>query len=290
MQATEGRMKEIAPDPSVNAVKIVIRPTRGVASLDLLSLWEYRELIYFMVLKDLKTRYKQTALGVGWAILQPIMTMLIFTMIFAYFARLPSDGVPYPLFAFSALVPWTYFSQAVTRSGMGLVNNANLISKVYFPRLIVPLAAATSPLADLMLALGVLVGMLAWYGVTPPAVVIFLPVFACMAIAAALAIGLWLSALNVRYRDVGHLIPFVVQVGMFLSPVAYPVSLVPTQWQGIYALNPMVAVIEGFRWCLLGTPGPNLQMLVQGVLTILVFMLGGLMYFKATERTFADVV
>jgi lipopolysaccharide transport system permease protein len=254
------------------------------------ALWEYRELVYYMVWKDLKTRYKQTALGVGWAVLQPFLTMLIFTLIFSRIVPMPSDGIPYPLFVFAALVPWLYFSQAVSRTGAGLVMNANLISKVYFPRLIVPLAAATTPLVDLLLGLGLLFGIMAWYQFLPPPEIVLLPAFTLMAFAAALACGLWLSSLNVRYRDVGHMIPFLVQIGMFASPVIYPVSLVPAQWQGIYALNPMVAVIEGFRWCLLGAAAPDFATLAAGTLTIVILLLGGLVYFKSTERTFADLI
>jgi lipopolysaccharide transport system permease protein len=237
-----------------------------------------------------KARYRQAALGVAWAILQPLMTMLILTIIFSYVARVSSHGIAYPIFAFAALVPWTYFSQAVSRTGVGVVNTANLISKVYFPRLIVPLAAAAAPLVDFALAFVALLGMMIWYRYVPPAAVVFLPAFTLMAFMAAIAFGLWLSALNVRYRDVQHLIPFIVQTGMLASPVAYPVSLVPAQWQTVYALNPMVAVIEGFRWCLLGAPAPSLAMIALGSLTILVTLSGGLLYFNATEKTFADIV
>jgi lipopolysaccharide transport system permease protein len=258
--------------------------------LNLSALWEYRELVYFMVWKDVKARYKQTALGVAWAVLQPLMTVAIFTMIFSYFARVPSHGIAYPVFALAALVPWTYFSQAVSRTGLGVVGTANLVSKVYFPRLIIPLSAAASPLVDLALTFVVLLGMMAWYQHMPPAAVVFLPLFAAMAFLAAMAFGLWLSALNVRYRDVQFLIPFFVQTGMLVSPVAYPVSLVPAQWQGIYSLNPMVAVIEGFRWCLLGAPPPGLEMIGLGAFTILAFLLSGVLYFNATERTFADII
>ena len=269
---------------------VVIKPTKGVLDLDLRELWEYHELIYFMVWRDVKARYRQAALGVAWAILQPLMTMLILTVIFSYVARVSSHGIAYPIFAFAALVPWTYFSQAVSRTGVGVVNTANLISKVYFPRLIVPLAAAAAPLVDFALAFVALLGMMVWYRYVPPAAVVFLPAFTLMAFMAAIAFGLWLSALNVRYRDVQHLIPFIVQTGMLASPVAYPVSLVPAQWQTVYALNPMVAVIEGFRWCLLGAPAPSLAMIALGSLTILVTLSGGLLYFNATEKTFADIV
>jgi lipopolysaccharide transport system permease protein len=269
---------------------IVIEPSRTLFKLDLQALWEYRELVYFMVWKDVKSRYKQTALGIAWAVLQPILTMLIFTVIFSYVARIRTHGISYPMFAFAALVPWTYFSQAVSRTGAGMVSTANLISKVYFPRLIIPLSTAATPMVDFALAFLVLLGMMLWFQHVPPAVVVLLPAFMLMAFLAAIGFGLWLSALNVRYRDVQHLIPFVVQTGMLASPVAYPVSLVPAQWQALYSLNPMVAVIEGFRWCLLGAPAPDLTMIALGLLTTTVLILGGLVYFNATEKTFADII
>ena len=273
----------------VAAPTVIIEASRGF-SLDLPSTWEYRELVYFMVWRDLKTRYKQTAIGVGWALAQPFVTMVMFTVVFAHFARMPSEGLPYPLFAFTGLLPWIYFSQAVGRSGAGLVSNANLISKVYFPRLIIPLAAAATPLVDLLLAFVVLLGLMAWYGVAPPVSAILLPSFVAMAFAAAMALGLWLSALNVRYRDVGHIIPFLLQIGMYASPVAYPVRLVPSPWRGFYSLNPMVTVIEGFRWCLLGAPRPDLGVATMSTVAIAVLFIGGLLYFKASERTLADLV
>lgn len=258
--------------------------------VELSALWDYRELVYFMVWRDIKSRYKQAVLGIAWAVIQPLMTMAIFTLIFAYLASIPSHGIPYPIFAFSALVPWTYFSQAFSRAGQGVVSSANLLKKVYFPRLIIPLSSAATPLVDFVLSFVVLLGMMVLYQHAPPMAVVLLPAFMLMAFLAALALGLWLSALNAQYRDVQFLIPFLVQTGMLASPVAYPVSLVPQQWQAVYSLNPMVAVIEGFRWCLLGAPPPSLQMIGLGALTTVLCLVGGLMYFNATERTFADVV
>jgi homopolymeric O-antigen transport system permease protein len=286
----EKHIEAIASPPQPAVATTIIQPTRGFVSFDVGSMWEYRELVYFLVWKEIKTRYKQTALGVSWAVLQPFLTMLIFTLIFTYVARIPSSGTPYPLFAYSALVVWTYFSQALTRAGVGLVNNANLITKVYFPRIIILIVAVLAPIVDLVLALVFFFGMLAWYQAVPPLAAFLLPLFILMAFAAAFAVGLWLSALNVRYRDVGHLIPFLVQFGMLASPVAYPASMVPSQWQGVYALNPMVAVIEGFRWTLLGTPSPSLEIMAYGTLTTGLTLVGGLWYFKATERTFSDIV
>jgi lipopolysaccharide transport system permease protein len=269
---------------------VVIQGGRAPWRREVQALWEFRELLYFMIWRDVKTRYKQTALGIGWAVLQPVLTAAIFTVVFAYFARMPSEGVPYPLFAFTALLPWAYFSQALSRASVGLVSNANLISKVYFPRLILPLAAAATPLVDLALTFVVLAGFLVWYQVVPTAAILALPVFVAMALAGAVAISLWLSALNVKYRDVGHLIPFLIQVWMYASPVVYPVSLVPERWRTLYALNPMVTVVEGFRWSLLGTPPPDAALALAGMTATLAILAGGLWYFRSTERTFADVI
>lgn len=288
MAAIEEPSSDIAA--RVDRHLVVIEPTRKLFDLELRELWAYRELVYFMVLRDITTRYKQTALGVGWAVLQPLLTMLIFTLVFAYVARIQTPGVPYPLFAFAALVPWTYFAQAVSRTGFGLVRDSSLISKVYFPRLIIPLAAVVTPLVDLALAFLMLAALMIWFQVLPSVNVVFLPVFIVMAFTAAAAIGLWLSALNVRYRDVGHIIPFIVQVGLFATPVAYAANLVPEQWHWLYAINPMVCVVEGFRWALLGTAPPTLEMIGMALLSIALLLPTGLLYFRATERTFADVI
>ena len=276
--------------PKMDQHLIVIEPTRNLFDLELRELWAYRELVFFMVWRDVTTRYKQTALGVGWALLQPLLTVVIFTLVFSHVARIQTPGIAYPLFAFTALVPWTYFAQAVSRTGSGLVRDSNLISKVYFPRLIIPLAAAVTPLVDCALAFLMLIVLMVWFQVLPGVEALMLPVFVLMAFAAAAAIGLWLSALNVRYRDVSHIIPFIVQVGLFASPVAYSARLVPEQWQTLYALNPMVCVIEGFRWSLLGTAPPTPEMISMGLLAIVLLLPTGLIYFRATERTFADII
>jgi lipopolysaccharide transport system permease protein len=269
---------------------VVIERNRTSVGGELRALWEFRELLYFIVWRDVKTRYKQTALGVGWALLQPLLTAAIFTVVFAYFARMPSEGVPYPLFTFAALLPWSYFSQALSRGSLGLVSSANLISKVYFPRMVLPLAGATTPLVDLALTFGVLVAMLVWYQVTPTVALLALPAFVMMAILAAVGVSLWLSALNVKYRDVAHLVPFLVQIWMYASPVVYPASLVPERWRVLYGLNPIVTVVEGFRWSLLGTPPPDATLALTGLAAILVTLVSGFWYFKSTERTFADVI
>jgi lipopolysaccharide transport system permease protein len=269
---------------------LVIQPSRAWFHLDLAALWEYRELLYFLVWRDLKVRYRQTAIGVTWAILQPLMTMVIFTVIFGYFAKIPSDGFPYPIFAYTALLPWTYFAGALNRSSSSVVSEAHLISKVYFPRVVLPLAGTVSGIIDFAVAFVLLLAMMIWYGIMPAWRLLALPLFLLLALATALAVGLWCSALNVRYRDVGYIIPFLIQSWMYASPVAYPVSLVPESWRFVYSLNPMVGVIEGFRWTLLGKHGLDFGMMAANVVVVAVSLLGGLVFFRRMERTFVDVV
>src|SRR4029453_2166984 len=231
----------------------VIQPQRGlVDSLDVAALWEYRELLYFQVWRDVKVRYKQTVLGAGWAILQPAIFVALYPMVLGNLGKIPSDGMPYAVFVYTALLPWTYFSSALSRSGTSLVGNANLITKVYFPRLLIPVASVIAPAVDFLFAFVVLLGLIAWFGIVPTWGVLALPLFFVLAMITALAIGLWLAPLNARYRDVGHTIPFLTQFWMFASPVVYPVSMIPEPWRLVYSLNPMVGVIEGFRWALLG--------------------------------------
>lgn len=258
--------------------------------LDLAALWQYRELLYFLVWRDVKVRYKQTAIGATWAILQPLMTMIIFTAIFGYFAKIPSDGLPYPIFAYTALLPWIYFATALSRSSGSVVSEAHLISKVYFPRVILPLAGTVSGIIDFVVAFVLLLGMMIWYGIMPTWGLVALPLFLLLALATALAVGLWCSALNVRYRDVGHTVPFLTQCWMYASPVAYPVSLVPENWRFLYSLNPMAGVIEGFRWALLGKQGPDFGVMAVSAVVVAVLLIGGLVFFKHMERTFVDVV
>ena len=269
---------------------LIIEPRKGLLRLDLQAVWRYRELLYFLVWRDVKVVYKQTLLGVAWGILQPLATMVIFTLVFSRFANIPSDGLPYPIFAYTALLPWNYFSQAISRAGISLVGEANLISKIYFPRLIVPISAILAPLVDFAVAFLVLLGMMAWYGIAPNWTIVTVPVFLLLALVSALAVGLWLSALNVKYRDVRHTIPFLVQLWLFASPVAYPVSLVPENWRLLYSLNPMVGVIEGFRWALLGKQSPDFSAIALSMVIVGVLLAGGLRYFKRTERTFADII
>lgn len=269
---------------------VVIRPQRGLVNLDFAELWEYRELLYFLVWRDIKVRYKQTFIGAGWAIFQPAMTMVIFTVVFGNLAKIPSDGLPYAVFAYTGLLPWTYFSQALSRSGTGLVSNAHLITKVYFPRIIIPLSDVITPAVDFLFAFLLLLGLIAWFGITPNWGLLALPLFLFMAMITALAVGLWLSPLNVRYRDIGHTIPFLTQFWMFASPVVYPDSLIPESWRLIYSLNPMVGVIEGFRWGLLGKENPDFSLMLVSVVVVLLLFVGGAIFFKRMERTFADVI
>lgn len=261
----------------------------GWASVDFTELWQYRELLVFQALRDIKVRYKQTALGATWAILQPVLTMAVFTIFFGRLAGVPSDGVPYPIFAFSALLPWQLFAFALTQSSNSLVDNAPVLTKVYFPRLILPLASVLAGLVDFTIACGVLAGMMFYYGIVPGWEAMMLPLFVLLALAAALAVGLWLSALNARYRDVRYTIPFLAQFWLFITPVAYSSTLVPKEWQVVYALNPMVGVIDGFRWALLGTTPPGPMLLVSAMATALV-LIGGLLYFRRMERSLADIV
>jgi lipopolysaccharide transport system permease protein len=276
---------------SQGRVPIIIQPVTGLFDLDLREIWQYWELLYFLVWREVKVRYKQTVIGATWAIVQPLMTMVIFTIVFGRFAKIPSDGLPYPIFAYTALLPWTFFAQALTRSGGSLVSSANLVTKVYFPRLMIPLAAVFAPIVDFFVAFLVLIGMMVWYGITPTwGGLVALPFLILLAITTALGVSLWLSPLNVRYRDVGHTLPFISQFWMYASPVVYPVSLVPEKWQLLYSLNPMVGVIEGFRWALLGKESPNFMAMAISAAVVLGILAGGLIFFKKMEGTFADVV
>jgi lipopolysaccharide transport system permease protein len=275
-----------APRPSVE-----IRPTRGWGHLDFRELWRFRELLYFLVLRELKLRYKQAAIGVGWAIIQPVLAVLIFSLIFGRFAKISTGSTtPYVIFVFTAVLPWTYFAEAVRRSSTGLVSDADLIRKVYFPRLIVPLAMVIAPLADFAAGLIVLLVMLAWFHIALSPAIVLLPFFLIVALALALSIGLWLGPFSVRYRDVMHALPFLVQVWLYASPVVYPASIVPERWRLLYSLNPMVGVIEGFRWALLGTAQPDVRAMAISGVFIAVALALGVVYFRKMERSFADVI
>jgi ABC-type polysaccharide/polyol phosphate export systems, permease component len=267
-----------------------IEPATRWPSIDLRELWEYRELLYFLTWRDIKVRYKQTVLGATWAIIQPVFMMVVFSLFFGKLAKVPSDGVPYPVFAFCALLPWQLFAHAVGESSNSLVGNQQLITKVYFPRLVIPLSAVISGLVDFLVALIVLIGLILWYGILPGWKMVTLPGFILFAMCTALAVGLWLSALSVKYRDVRYVIAFLVQFWLFITPVAYASSIVPEKWRAIYALNPMAGVVEGFRWALLGKSSSLGSMLWVSLFVVLVTLLGGLYYFRRMEHEFADIV
>jgi lipopolysaccharide transport system permease protein len=267
-----------------------IRPASGWLALDLRELWAYRELIYFLSWREIKVRYKQTAIGVAWAVLQPLAMMLIFTIFFGRLAKIPSDGVPYPLFAYVALLPWQLFSRTMTESTNSLVADQRLITRVYFPRIIVPISTTIAAVVDFMISAVLLLGLMLFYGVVPSTTVIWLPVFLLLMIITALGVGFWLSALNVEYRDVAYTIPFINQFWFFLTPVVYPSSLVPERWQTLYGFNPMVGVIEGFRWALLGVgEGPS-SMLAVSILIALFSFVSGIIWFQRREQTFVDAL
>ena len=270
--------------------RLRIAPSRGWVPLKLSELWEYRELLYFLIWRDIKVRYKQTALGASWAIIQPFMTMVVFSLFFGHLGKMPSDGLPYPIFTFAALVPWAFFANGLNQSSNSLVGSSNLITKVYFPRLIVPLASVFSGIVDFLVAFGVLLGMMLYYGLFPTIHVLWIRLYVLLALVTSLGVGLWLSALNVEYRDVRYIIPFITQFWLFATPIAYPSSLLPEPWRTIYGLNPMVGVVEGFRWALLRTnsaPGPIVAVSASAAVLILV---SGAFYFRRMEKTFADIV
>ena len=267
-----------------------IAPSRGWAPLRLRELWEYRELLYFLIWRDVKVRYKQTVLGAAWAIIQPFFTMVVFSLFFGRLAQVPSDGLPYPVFAYTALVPWSFFAYGLAQSSDSLVASANLIKKIYFPRLVIPISGVIAGLVDFALAFVVLVGMMLCYGITPTGNVVWLPLLLLLALITALGVGLWLSAMNVQFRDVRYVIPFLTQFWLFATPIAYPSSLLDEPWRTLYGINPMAGVVEGFRWALLGTasaPGP---IILVSALAASVLLISGLFYFRRMEKTFADVV
>lgn len=268
----------------------VIRPSRGWSPLDLKELWRYRELVYFLTWRDVKVRYKQTALGASWAVIQPVFTMVVFSLFFGRLAGVPSDGLPYPIFSYAALVPWTFFSNGVTQSANSMVSNQNLVRRVYFPRLAIPLASILAGLVDFAIAFVVLIGMMVYYGTALTPQVVWVPLLLLLALVTALGVGLWLSALNVQYRDVRYVTPFLTQAWLFVTPIAYPSSLLSEPWRTIYGLNPMAGVVEGFRWALLGTETAPGAIVFVSSLAALAILVGGAFYFRRMERTFADVI
>jgi len=269
---------------------IIVKPSKGWISLRLDELWQYRELLYFLAWRDIKVRYKQTALGAAWAIIQPFFTMVVFSIFFGRLAKVPSDGIPYPIFAYAALVPWTFFANGLSQSANSLVGSANLIKKVYFPRLVVPISSVISGVFDFILAFLVLLGLMLYYGISPTLNIVWLPFLLLLTLITSLGVGLWLSALNVKFRDVRYTVPFLTQFWLFATPIAYPSSLLSEPWRTLYGINPMVGVVEGFRWALLGTdtaPGP---IIIVSTVVALALFVGGAFWFRKMEKTFADVV
>jgi lipopolysaccharide transport system permease protein len=280
-----------SPSGAVNVSTTRIEPSKGWVSLRLGELWEYRELLYFLVWRDVKVRYKQTVLGAAWAIIQPLFTMVVFSVFFGKLAQMPSDGIPYPIFSYTALVPWSFFAHGLRQASNSLVSGARLIRKVYFPRLAMPIATVLSGIVDFVLAFIVLLGMMLAYGIVPTVNALWLPLFVLLALISSLGTALWLAAMNVQFRDVRYTVPFIVQFWMFATPIAYPSGLIEDSLlRTLYGINPMAGVVEGFRWALLGTdtaPGP---MIIVSSLTALVLLVTGAFYFRRMERTFADVV
>jgi homopolymeric O-antigen transport system permease protein len=265
-----------------------IRPGSRAVSFTLDEVWQARELLYFLVWRDIKVRYKQTVLGIAWSVLQPFLTMVVFTIFFGRLAKVPSDGVPYPLFSLAALVPWTYFSTAVSNGSSSLVGNQHLIAKVYFPRVLAPLAAVVMPAVDLAVSFGMVIVLMAWYHLAPTAGMLLLPLYVGLAVLTAFAVALWTSALSVRYRDARYVLPFLIQIWLFLTPVAYPASMVPERWRLLYALNPMATVVEGFRSSLFGTPSPG-SMAAVALGVVAAALVAGTAYFRSVEGSIVDL-
>ncbi len=288
-------MPEVAsqrrPAPSnIQLPELTIRARHGWAALRLGELWQYRELLAFLAWRDIKVRYKQTVMGASWAIIQPFFTMVVFSLFFGRLGKIPSDGIPYPIFAYAALVPWQFFSTGLNQAATCLVTDARLITKIYFPRMIVPLSTVLSGLVDFVLAFSVLLGMMFYFGLAPTVQVLWLPVFVLLTVTTALGAGLWLAALNVQFRDVRYTLPFLTQVWLFATPIAYPSSLLSEPWRTVYGINPMVGVVEGFRWALLGAETEPGGMFLVSCLASLLLLVSGAFYFRRMESTFADIV
>ena len=275
--------------PAARGAVTVIRPRRGWAALDLRELWQFRELLYTLAWRDIKVRYKQTALGAAWAVLQPLTAMIIFTLFLGRLAKLPSDGLPYPLFTYAGLLLWQFFARALGEASTSLVANERIVTKVYFPRLILPASVVLAGLLDFLIAAGLLVVLMFYYGHAPGWTIAVAPLFIALAVVLALGVSFWFSALDVEFRDVRYTLPFLTQVWLFATPVVYPSSLVPEGWRALYGLNPMVGVIEGFRWAVLGTAAPPdaAMLVVSGIVTAVLFVTG-MAFFRRMERTFAD--
>ncbi len=293
LKGDERLMKEstaLEPQASSREETLLLKPTRGWISLNLKDLWRYRELVYFLTWRDILVRYKQTLLGATWAVLQPLLQMVVFNFLFGSMANIPTGEIPRPIFTFSALLPWNLFSKALSDTSRSLVTNRGMITKVYFPRLVIPIASVLSGVVDFLIALVILVGMMVYYQVAVPASIWLLPLFILATLVVALGVGLWFSAWNLHYRDVAYFIPFLTQFWLLATPIAYPLSEIPAQWQTLYMLNPMVGVVEGFRWALLGGDSPPITALLFSLIIGLVVLISGLFYFRRMERTFADMV
>ena len=278
------------PHPSADLPVFDIHPPRGWLELNLHDLWEYRDLLYILIWRDIKVRYKQTVIGAAWAIIQPFLSMVVFSLFFGLLIKVPSDGIPYPVFAYVALLPWQFFAKALTEGSTSLVVNERVISKVYFPHLLVPSAVVLSGLLDFGIAFIILLVMMLAYGIVPTLAILTIPLFLLLAVLTALGVSFWLSALDVNYRDVRYTLPFLTQLWMFATPVVYPSSIIPAEWRALYGLNPLVGVIEGFRWALLNAPAPDPLLLLVSVMGVVVLFLGGVIYFDRMESTLADVI
>jgi lipopolysaccharide transport system permease protein len=281
---------ESAANVILESPRIRLKPSKGWRAVNLKELWQFRELLYFLSWRDIKVRYKQTALGASWAIIQPFMTMVVFSVFFGKLANMPSDGIPYPIFAYAALVPWTFFANGITQSSNSLVQSANLLKKVYFPRLIVPISSVLSGIVDFLFSFIVLIALMLYYGYVPTVHIFWLPLFILLAFATSLGVGVWLSAINVQFRDVRYTVPFVTQFWLFATPIAYPSSLLSEPWRTLYGVNPMVGVVEGFRWALLGSQPSSVSMIVLSACVTCIFLVAGVYYFRRMERGFSDVV
>jgi lipopolysaccharide transport system permease protein len=274
----------------VDEEEIVIEPSRGWLDLNIRDLWRYRELLYFLTWRDIKVRYKQTVLGAAWAVLQPFLAMLVFSVIFGYLARLPSDGIPYPVFTYTALLPWQLFAYALNQSSTSLVSDQNLITKIYFPRLVIPISSVMAGVVDFALAFVLMIGLMLVYRIPLTIRILTLPLLVAFAVMTALGVGLWLSALNVKYRDVRYTLPFLTQVWLYATPIAYSSGLIPEKWRALYSLNPMTGVVEGFRWALLGRQSSVGPMILVSTVVVVILCIGGLVYFIRMEDSFADVI
>ena len=287
---TEWDVLDGGPSDGPAPYRTIITPPSGWVSLNLGEVWRYRDLLSMLIWRDFSSRYRQSILGAGWAIIRPVLSVLVFTVIFGMVARMPSDGIPYPLFSFAAMMPWLYFSTALANATNSVVGSSAILTKVYFPRLVLPLASVAGGLADLAIQFVLLLGLMFWYGVVPTWSMLFVPLFILECVIVSLALGLWLTALNVRYRDINHLVPFLVQIWMYLTPIVYSSSMVPQRFRALYSLNPLVGVVDGFRWAVLGQSAPDWSMLAISFCVVLVLFGGGLFCFRRMEQTFADII